>query len=224
MLGDVLRGSGALRRVGEADLIHVVLIGGNIRRRGGRREHEDAILIRLRADGDAGVGGDGREHHLRAPVEQVVVGVDGFLRVRLVVLRVQLILLAAQRVQLVDGDLRAVGDSRAINRGRAGQRADFANLDRAIRHREGRGHRHRGGNGRSKQLLHVNSPYTGFMKFAGGFLSPPLIGGIIPQSFRQNKRILSVFFTFAMNVFHFTTSILQSVAIHCQISPKNHSF
>ena len=73
--------------------------------------------MRLRADGDAGVGGDGREHHLRAPVEQVVVGVDGFLRVRLVVLRVQLILLAAQRVQLVDGDLRAVGNSRAINRG-----------------------------------------------------------------------------------------------------------
>jgi len=62
------------------------------------------------------------------------------------------------------------------------------------------------------------------MKFAGGFLSPPLIGGIIPQSSRQNKRILSVFFTFVMNVFHFTTSILQSVAIHCPISPKKPFF
>lgn len=99
------------------------LSAGDVRGRSGRRQHEHAVLIRLRADGNAGVGGDGRQHHLRAPVKQVVVGVDGLLRVCLVVLRVQLILLTAQRVQLVDSDLRAVGDGRAVNGGGAGQRA-----------------------------------------------------------------------------------------------------
>ena len=173
MLGDILSGSGALRRIGEADLIHIVLVGGDVRGRSGRRQHEHAVLIRLRADGNAGVGGDGRQHHLRAPVKQVVVGVDGLLRVCLVVLRVQLILLTAPRVQLVDGDLRAVGDGRAVNGGGAGQRADFADLDRAVGHCHRRAHRHHGGHSRSKHLLHNPiPPIQDVRDFSGGFCCP----------------------------------------------------
>ena len=76
----------------------------------------------------------------------------------LIVLRVQLKLQAALRVQLVHGNLRAVGNGVSVNRGSTGQRSNQTDFHGAFGEREGRGQRHHSGKRSSEQLLHIEFP------------------------------------------------------------------
>ena len=130
LLCNVLRGCGALVRVNEAHLEHIVLICGY--RNGGSRRSQckNAVAVVLSGGSLARLGGYRAERQLHAPVLQGVVGVDSLLGVVLIVLIVQLELnIAALSVDLVNSDLRAVLCSIAVNRSRAGQRAGAANLE-----------------------------------------------------------------------------------------------
>ena len=161
MFGNVLRRSGALRRVGEAQLIDVVLVGNDIGRGGRRGEHEHAVVISFRGDRDAGAGSDRADDHLRAPVPQGIIGIDARFRIVLVILHVELNLDAAQRVDFINGDLRALSNGRAVAGGRASHRADQADFDgrfffgeRAANH----GQSHDGGKNQSQKCLsHVEN-------------------------------------------------------------------
>ena len=76
----------------------------------------------------------------------------------LIILRVQLKLQAALRVQLVHGNLRAVGNGVSVNRGSTGQRSNQTDLHGVFGKREGRGQRHHSGKRSSEQLLHIEFP------------------------------------------------------------------
>ena len=128
MLADVLGGSGALVGVVEAELINVVLtfrdLGGACR--GG--QGEDTILVGLSGNGDTGGGGYGTDESLHAPVNQIVVSVDGLFSVVFVILRVEVDLDAALGIDLLDSQFSAILGSVAVNGCAAGQGANKANL------------------------------------------------------------------------------------------------
>ena len=130
LLCDVLCGCGALVRVNEAHLEHIVLVRG-YRNGGSRRSQcENTVAVVLSGGSLARLGGYGAERQLHAPVLQGVVGVDSLLGVVLIVLIVQLELnIAALSVDLVNCDLCAVLAGVAVNSSRAGQRAGAANLE-----------------------------------------------------------------------------------------------
>ena len=115
-------------RICEADLIDIVLAGGNLSGRGGGSQREDAVGISLGRDSDTGSGGDGADKNLHTPVHQVVVRVDRLLCIVFIVLRVELDLKTALGVDLLNGDLSAALCSIAVNRSAAGERTDKADL------------------------------------------------------------------------------------------------
>ena len=81
---------------------------------------------------DAGLGGDGAQGDLHAPLLQGVVGVDGGLSVVDVVLSHQLKLdVAAQGIDFVHRDLGGIGHAGAIDGGAAGQGANDADFEGA---------------------------------------------------------------------------------------------
>ena len=86
------------------------------------------VAVGLHRGGHARGGGDGAQEHLHPPALQGIVGVDGLLRVVGVVLIAQVDLDAAQGVDLVRGDLRAVGGGIAVDGRAAGQGANAADL------------------------------------------------------------------------------------------------
>ena len=57
-----------------------------------------------------------------------IIGIDARFRVVLVILHVELNLDAAQRVDFINGDLRALSNGRAVAGGRASHRADQADF------------------------------------------------------------------------------------------------
>ena len=128
MLGDVAGGSGALVGIVEADLIDIILAFGDLDGGGGRSQHKDAILVGLSGNGDRGGGGGRAYEDLHAPVEEVVVGIDGFFGVVFIVLRLDLDLDAALGVDLLGSQLGAVFRGVAVLCVVAGQRADGADL------------------------------------------------------------------------------------------------
>ena len=113
-------------------------------------------------DSHAGAGGDGGEHDVDALVEQVVVGVDAELAVTLVIAGQDLELdIAALRVDLISGDLRAVLNGQAVHGVRTGHRADDANLDR-VSHRQRSGRHEDERQSDCENLLHKPLPlYSG---------------------------------------------------------------
>ena len=128
VLNDIIGGKRALLRVGEANAERIVVCDAAFSG-AGRRQLEHIVVCRLGRNGDAGIAGDGAHQDLHAPVLQAVVRVDRLLGIVLVILEFHLILLAAQRVDLGNGDLRAVLHGIACNRadtadlnGRAGTR------------------------------------------------------------------------------------------------------
>ena len=99
----------------------------------------------------AGFGRDRSERDLHAPVLEGVVGVDGLFGVVRVVLVIQLELNAAGRVDLVDGDLRAVLGGIAVNGGASRQRSRAAQLEGTGA--EGAAGRHGGGENECEYVL-----------------------------------------------------------------------
>ena len=130
LLVNVTGSSGALVGVHEAHLEHVILaLGGSLGRgRGG--QGKDPVRIVLHGGGFAGLGGDGAQGELHAPVLQGVVGIDGLFGVVHVVLIAQLELdVAAQGVDLIHSQLCAVLGCHAVDGGIPGQRASATNLE-----------------------------------------------------------------------------------------------
>src|SRR5699024_10376036 len=127
---DVLGGGQALVGVGEAHLVHAVLALDHVGGGAGGGQGEDAVGHGQLGGADAGLGGDGAQRDLHAPVLQGVVGVDRGLGDVHVVLVVQLELDgAALGVDLVHGDLGAALCSQAVDGGVAGQGAGAADLE-----------------------------------------------------------------------------------------------
>ena len=128
---DVVGGGNALVGVGEADLEHVVLTGGNVGGGSGGGQLEVAGGVGLSRHGHTGGGSGAAVDDLGAVADEGVVGVDGLLGITLVVLEVQLKLEATQGVDLLHGHLGALLGGKAIHSGGAGQGANAADLNGA---------------------------------------------------------------------------------------------
>ena len=129
MIRNVQRGSGALVRVGEADLEDVVLVfnNGNGGSGGGQEEH--AVSVSLSAGGFAGLGGGGSQNHLGTGVQRGVVGVDNLFHVVLVIFVNQFNLeFAALGVDFIHGDFSTVLGGQAVQGRGAGGRTAMGNL------------------------------------------------------------------------------------------------
>ena len=130
VLGHVAGGSGALVGVVIADLIDVVFALGDLNGRGRRRQHKDTILIGLGGNGNGWRRGGRADKHLHAPVEQIVVSIDGLFCIAFVVLTVDFDLDAALGVDFLGGQLGTVLGGVAVLCGVTGQRADGTDLQR----------------------------------------------------------------------------------------------
>ena len=128
---DVVGGGNALVGVGEADLEHIVLTGGDVGGGSGGGQLEVAGGVGLSRHGHTGGGSGAAVDDLGAVADEGVVGVDGLLSVTLVVLEVQLKLEAAQGVDLLHGHLGALLGGKAIHGGGAGQGTNAADLNGA---------------------------------------------------------------------------------------------
>ena len=130
MLKDVVSGGNALIGVGEADLEHIVFIGGHVGRGGGGGQHEGAVIVADVGHSDGRAGGGGANQDLQAMVHHGVVGVDGLLAIALIVLLLELELdLGIAGVDLIDGQLRALNHGHAVDGVVTGQGADGAQLE-----------------------------------------------------------------------------------------------
>lgn len=161
LVEDVFSGRGALCRVREADLIRIVLVRDDLQRGGGGREHEHALVIRLRGDSNAGGCRHAAKDDLRALVQRRVVSVDGLFSVVFIVLHIQHNVHLAGGVDFFHGDFRAARNCQTIDGGSAGHRANHADVNRRrfLRGREGRHtQRHGQSKNETKELLHENQP------------------------------------------------------------------
>ena len=124
MLVNVLSGAAALVGVGEAHLVDVVVALDHIVAGGGGGEGEHPVLIGQRGHGQGGLGGDGAHQQLHPVVHQLVVGVDGGLRIVDVVGRDEVELdVSVHGVDLIHSDLCGVEHVGTINGGISGQGA-----------------------------------------------------------------------------------------------------
>ena len=192
MLEDVVSGGNALIGVGEADLEHIVFIGGHVGRGGGGGQHEGAVIVADVGHSDGRAGGGGANQDLQAMVHHGVVGVDGLLAITLIVLLLELELdLGIAGVDLIDGQLRALRHGHAVDGVVAGQGAGGADLEGldavaggggggagiagiagVLGAAGGQTEHHRGGHNKGKQFLfHIGSPFhQNEIRFIWGFL------------------------------------------------------
>ena len=156
MACDILGGSGALVRVGKANLEDVVLILNDVDRGSGRSQEEHTVRVSLGACGFTGLGSGGTEDHLGTGVQRGVVSVDDFFNVVLVVLIDQFDFVFPLGVDLVHGDLGTVLGGQAVQGGGTGRRSDMGDLqgDGLVSESGAHGQCQRQGKSQSDKLFH----------------------------------------------------------------------
>ena len=204
MTGNVISRGSTLCRIGEADLIDVVLVGDDVNRAGRGGQHEDAVFKSLSANGDAGAGGNGAGDHLGTPVENVIKGIDGLFRVMLIILEVELDNgFASLGVDF--SNLSTVLNGNAVISCRTGQRAGTADLDRIGRGQCGHGDHSETKRG-NDQFLHMFVPPvevgSGNARLRLSLNGNNLTAGIISQIRTFHKICIVLFFMFSMKNIH----------------------